>query len=376
MIDEVEVQANHSVTINGSFANQPIGEFFVGVIPAATLTRIAYSDVRRLVEREVEVYSGINRPISKERIKEIREYIGSVDATFPNSIIIAIDSENILEQTDNSLTIRISEEVAKIIDGQHRLKGLEETQPQGFDLVVSIFVDMDIEDQAMIFSVINLKQTKVSKSLVYDLFELTTKRSPQKTCHTIAKSLNADETSPFYRRIKLLGKNPKVNGGEALYKAPLTQAAFIKYLLPAISANPDRDRNLLLEDRTLELPADAVGRGLIFRKYFVDGDDVTIIRIVDNYFSAIRDTFVQEWADLENPISKTIGYGALMRLLRDDLYPKGEAEKNFSREFFVEHFQRAAGNIDLRFAPEGRYAPAGKGETDLYNDLRRLVTNA
>src|SRR6202023_2453792 len=102
------------------------------------------------------------------------------------------------------LEIRRDERVAKVLDGQHRIEGLRAllSENRPFELVITIFVDADIEEQALIFATINKTQTKVSKSLVYDLFELAKSRSPQKTCHNIAMLLNQQEGSPFKDRIK------------------------------------------------------------------------------------------------------------------------------------------------------------------------------
>ena len=82
------------------------------------------------------------------------------------------------------LKIRAHEKAASIIDGQHRLAGFTDLNSRDFELIVSIFIDLPVEDQAMLFATINLKQTKVSPSLVYDLFEETKLRSPQKTLTT------------------------------------------------------------------------------------------------------------------------------------------------------------------------------------------------
>lgn len=76
---------------------QPIGEFYCCVMKARDLYSISYSDVRRLEEEQsednIDTYLGIQRELNKSRVKKIREYIGSVDATFPNSIIVAIDGD-------------------------------------------------------------------------------------------------------------------------------------------------------------------------------------------------------------------------------------------------------------------------------------------
>jgi DGQHR domain-containing protein len=63
------------------------------------------------------------------------------------------------------------DQVATIIDGQHRLKGLEEAGKPEFELPISIFIGADEATEASIFSIVNLAQTKVNKSLAYDLFE-------------------------------------------------------------------------------------------------------------------------------------------------------------------------------------------------------------
>ena len=68
-----------------------------------------------------------------------------------------------------------------MIDGQHRIAGLYKYEGEvGFDINVTIFVGTDIADQAQIFSTVNLEQTKVNRSLAYDLFALAHSRSPKK----------------------------------------------------------------------------------------------------------------------------------------------------------------------------------------------------
>ena len=68
-------------------------------------------------------------------------------------------------------------------------------------LIVTLFVDMPIENQAMTFAVINLEPTKVNKSLAYDLYEYAKSRRHQE---------RALEDSPIvgYRRLPtpFLGK--------------------------------------------------------------------------------------------------------------------------------------------------------------------------
>ena len=107
----------------------------------------------------------------------------------------------------------MEERCVNILDGQHRLEGLKLAHDSGlidksyiFDVPVSIYIDLDMDDQAQIFSTINKTHRKVNKSLVYDLYEYANSDSPQKTVHDIVRILNRREESPLYRKVKLLGK--------------------------------------------------------------------------------------------------------------------------------------------------------------------------
>jgi DGQHR domain-containing protein len=192
-------------------ASQPIGDIFIASIPFKRLIMISHFDVRRVLQeqRDVERYLGIQRPLEDKRVKSLSEYVNYKDACFPTSIILAIDEEfacfdsEASEMTvsnckigDTKPSIHISRS-AKVLDGQHRIAGLAAYSGSVFDIPVTIFVGADISDQAHIFATVNLEQTKVHKSLVYDLFSLARTRSPQKTCHNIAVALDRDQKGFF-----------------------------------------------------------------------------------------------------------------------------------------------------------------------------------
>ena len=148
------------ITIKCIEVTQPIGTFYIGAIDWYELMEIAWADIRRIIreeKNEVEQYFGIQRELSPNRIKEIGEYVKNVDATFPSSIILAINStfnekkgeshdesednesqeqiesesanlktyDNIIFNKEKSeMKIRKDDRVAHIIDGQHRVFGL------------------------------------------------------------------------------------------------------------------------------------------------------------------------------------------------------------------------------------------------------------
>src|SRR5579862_8079387 len=75
--------------------SQPVGDFFVGVMTYAALREIAFFDVRRRLQeqRDIERYLGIQRPLNAVRVRELEKYVTFYDATFPTSIIIAVDAD-------------------------------------------------------------------------------------------------------------------------------------------------------------------------------------------------------------------------------------------------------------------------------------------
>jgi DGQHR domain-containing protein len=153
--------------------------------------------------------------------------------TFPLGVIIAIDEACItFDNETRSMTIApfLGDEendpidggsIAKFLDGQYRIAGLQNYSGKHFDLNVIVFVGADLSDQAGTFSTVNLEQTKVRTSLAFDLLQLAKTRSPEKTCHNVAVALDAKAGSPFLRRIKRLGVATPGRKTRSFHKLPL-----------------------------------------------------------------------------------------------------------------------------------------------------------
>lgn len=345
---------------------QPIGKFYIGKIRSADLVRISFADVRRIEDRDIEVLSGIQRPLSIKRVTELRKYVNNVDASFPTAIILAIDPEHVTYDAQaKTMSIEDDENVAKVIDGQHRIDGLKGYSGEAFELNVTIFVDMDIEDQALLFATINLKQTPVSKSLAYDLFEFAKTRSPQKTCHNIAKLLNSKDGSPFRRRIMVLG----VATGSPT--ETLTQAAFIDRLIGYISRDPMSDRDAMKRNSTIKEIDRATTRvqRLIFRNMWVRDKDAEIARVLWNYFAAVAARWPEAW-NFKQPglvLNRTTGFRALMRFLPLAYLSLGGLDSIVSEEEFRSVFQKVK-LTDNDFNPE-EFVPGTSGQAKLFHTL-------
>lgn len=343
---------------------QPIGTFYVGVITSQDLLRVAYSDVRRLESepRAVEQYLGIERPLDRKRVGALMNYVDTLDATFPGSILIAVASEDSEYDTETGeLSLRNDPDVAKILDGQHRIAGLEGFQKE-FDLIVTLFVDMDIENQAMTFAVINLEQTKVNKSLAYDLYEYTKSRSPQKTAHNIVRLLDTEEGTPFLGKIKILGTAG--DPGETL-----SQALFVDSLLGYLSANPNRDRDLLKRGRKPPRLTSAEEQRVIFGNMFLDEKDANIARVLWNYFGAVEDKWGDFWREVNRGyiLNRTTGFKGLMQFLRYAYLGLAMPGEVPSRDEFSQLFKR----VNLtgeQFIPDN-YPPGTSGPTRLRDQL-------
>lgn len=317
---------------------QPIGEFYIGAMDAADLVDISYSDVRKM-KREVEDYLGIQRELKNARVKDIKEYINTLDATFPNSIIVAIKGKYV-SYKDGEMILTFDdfekERLAKVLDGQHRLAGFDDANitfndvngtEKPFQLLVTIFVEADISTQAKVFAMVNQNQTKVNPSLVYDLESLSLSRSPDKTAHQIAVLLNKTEGSPFYKRIKRLGIKTIDQDGNKVEGETLAQAAFVSNIVKLISPKPKEDRNLLLGkkkkflsfgDKNFKYLDPKSLHRCVFRECFVKEKDEVIALNISNYFEAVKECWPEEWDafNQKSVLNKTVGFIALIRYLR------------------------------------------------------------
>lgn len=324
------------VVISAIRIQQPIGDIYVGSIPAKTLVEITDFDIRQLVtERGINSYLGIQRELDTRRVREIQQYVRGSDATFPTAVVLAIPEKCVAikspcDADDRFVRMTLSNypddadpenavfyrHIARVIDGQHRIRGLEGYDGTDFDVNVSIFIDADIADQASIFATVNLAQTKVNKSLVYDLFELSKSRSPEKTCHSVVVALKSTPDSPFYRKIKRLGKTTP-----GRYTETLSQATVVAGILQYIC----KDKIQIIQDRQIGRrggtfpPANADdAERLVLRPFFIESRDVDLTNLIWNYFDAVKLRWPEAWDANATGymLNRTNGFDGLMRYFR------------------------------------------------------------
>ena len=326
--------------------------FFVGVLPATfflevfTVNPVRYDfgketslketspDMldyfeKSLAEKQKTIDSKpFQRVLDKKRAREIAKFLNEEEYPFvPNSIIATLDLDSHLKYDDtddagsfekklkenkdfsflreNSDKFEIYLTKRKnsilIIDGQHRLEGLKKAGDEiknDYELLVSFLLEYDRSVIAKQFYTINYSQKSVNKSLLYHLTgEFSQDLDEVTFLHEVVKILNENDRSPLCKRIKMLGTAPKHLKKEVRDKMTLSQAFLIDYLIYSIK---DRKANSVIQP--------------IFKSYF-DNNKYDIVRFLISYFTAIQKIF-PEWDDPGDSIlSKTIGVGALLKVL-------------------------------------------------------------
>lgn len=343
---------------------QPIGTFYIGKVKASDI-------VNSLEVHRRDNNSGIQRKIVEKRVKQIEEFAESSEATFPTPIIISVKNEfnDNIKAIDNNISIFTYEKgkiFGEIIDGQHRIEGIKTSEKfREFEIVIILMFNMTEEEKAYVFTTINSNQRSVPKSLIYDLFDLSEKRSPYKTCHEIARLLNSDKESPFYKRLKMLGIKKGKNES-------LSQGAFVNGLVPLISKNPERDMRVLEKNGVLD-----EDQLLPFRNYFINNEDHIIYKIILNMFNAIAIVFPEEWNDTEKYIlMRAVGYAAVMKAF-PIIYSRCKSLRSFKEEKFIEIFAEVKSilmrkKIDLSF---DSFEASGKGTNQFRDIIEEAVEN-
>lgn len=324
--------------------DQPAGRFYVSKINANILIPISQSDTRTPYNS-----TGIQRKLNMNRVKEIAEYCKAKSAMFPTPIILSADSDYFnfysndnkeMEYTNiesgfldiNNDKIIRDEKFLSIVDGQHRLAGINESGiAQNFDLLVMFVFDTEAYQDAEIFSIINRNQKQVSKSLVYDLYGLTDEMTVEKFSHEIVKALNSVEISALKDRIKMLGyKTDSFNEDGKSIKQYVSQATLVDELMPMISKNIALDNGLIKNGLAIQNIYD---EKLILRKYFYYDDLYNIQAKLIGFYNAWIEIIKQRFPE-NTIIFKTVGFIASLSIFKF-LFKQLENDKNLENNMWI-----------------------------------------
>lgn len=351
-------------------------------------------------DREQIELKAFERKENKNRVKEIKDFLINEEyPLFPNTIIVTCDLINdfinvspetkfddIIKHLNESdkeknlsflelrnekyfLYIPYIKNSILIIDGQHRVRGLEEVKDkpfiENFDLLVSFIIGFDRSILAKLFYTINYTQKSVNKSLLYHLSgEFSLELDEITFMHETVKILNELEYSPFYKRIKMLGTIPKDISQLDKDKMTISQAFFIDYLVGTIS-----ERSY----RSIHKP--------IFLYYYKQKNlQIKIIRFIIRYFNSIKEIFKSDWdSPKSSVISKTISVGAFLRVLHFFFIKLFIDEFNMDHKKIIEIskeeiIKKLKGVEKIDFSNKGEYG--GVGGAGSLNKLKKdLILN-
>ncbi|MCP9468740.1 MAG: DNA phosphorothioation-associated DGQHR protein 1 [Nitrospira sp.] len=379
---------------------QPLGEYFAAVLPAELLLQVTYSDPLRILgfsESGDYELKGHQRKLVKERLRTIGRFIDTVEAAFPNSIILAAnynESGELVEdeairwsvefnqenEAVGTLIIPSAAQLAAIVDGQHRLYGFKEVsldERRAMPLLTAIYLDLPNPFQAYLFATINYNQKPVDKSQTYELYGFNLEEeppeawSPEKTAVFLCRKLNTDPTSPIKDHIIVAAQSDAAVeiAAKAQKKSwAVSTATVVEGLLRLFSSNPKRDRDLMHRkeagkgrERKL-LAMEAAQDRTPLRQCYLESNDLLIFTLTKNYFRAVNEILWK--TDNRSYIRKTVGVQALFDILRL-ICPDAIAAKDVSEQFFA---RKLAPCGSINFADDF-FQASGTGRQRIRNTL-------
>lgn len=374
--------------------NQPFGSFFITSLPANLLLQVTYKDPLRVREKYDDSYSvtGKQRKQKIERLREIGEFINSVDASFPNSIILSAnyyekgtsvndekkrwkiikkDNSNCLE-----LLIPTDTKIASIIDGQHRVDAFNyaDNDKKDMQLLCAIYLDLPETYQAYLFATINYNQKPVPKALAYELFgasleeEAPESWSPEKAAIFLTRKLNVDQDSPLRNHIVVAAQQDELIEENLISNEDwaVSTSTIVDGIMKLFSQNPKRDKSNMhkvsIEDgrNRQKLPDDNTP----LRSFYKDTNDLLIYKAVSNYFTAVTKLLFENSKN-NSYIKKTVGIQALFEVLKEILKKEFDKERNIKVDYYSEFLEKAK-TVDFS---DNFYQASGVGRTRIRNTI-------
>ena len=349
---------------------QPIGSLYVSTIDAYTLYQMSESDIIKLSKNKTS-YDGIQRDIRPQKVSYIKDYLTSIDATMPNSIILNITSDKIIEQTDEYIIIENSKDTFTIIDGQHRLKGFENGADKNFDLSITFYIDLPIEEQSRVFVTINSEQTKVDPSISF--YQETKEKhfTPRKMVADLSIMFAKDLESPWYNKIKLIGKKDELSEDAVISLSAFAQR-ILKYVYNDKKYFNKLRNKLITSDNNLAsiTNGESFGESILW-DFYVMHDELSIYKILLNYFNALSEIFENDWNDTDSILTKTTGYNAIMTLFKE-IFEDGISQGTLDKEYFYEKLLPLK-ELDRTINTKYYGASGGQASSELYRVLKNTI---
>lgn len=274
-------------------------EFILTTMSAKVLSEITYTAVRG---KDDEV-GAVQRILIERRIKGIKDFVLS-GGDFPAAIVLNWTNKDSISINEDTVEFEVAGRLAQIIDGQHRVAGIkaaikENVATEDLQIPVVIYVNLSTRECADIFLAINTEQKPAPRSLVYDLYGISSDATvdpASSRARDIADFLNKDPSSPYYCKIKFPGEKRR-KGGIALSTA-------VSAIKP------------LVEEKAIFEQIGITELSLQFKCFH-------------NYFSAIANEYAEEWESNSNVFQYAAGFSAACEFFVTKIIPYCTQKNSF-----------------------------------------------
>lgn len=251
-------------------------QLFSLAIEGKNITRVANISRIRRGDNE-ENLLGYQRPEVQSHIREIQRYIESDNAMIPNPVIIAFDKRVQFESSEENsdigyLVIPVSDDEGFnkpgfIVDGQQRTAALRDAEIESFMMPVSAFIANNDEEQREQFMLVN-----------------STKPLPKTLLHELAPHTKGRLPSDLQARKFPSLLTQRLNFGEGPLKGKIKTAT-----------NPE---GIIADTSIIKMLDASLKEGALYR--FRDpetgmGDESKMLALLNDYWSAVKDVFADDW---------------------------------------------------------------------------------
>lgn len=317
-------------------------DVFMGIAPAGLLYSLSFADVL-----DEDTGKGYQRPRNTAHSRSFSKYIAQPrSSTIPLTFNlrgapgkewrIALRSGN-SETRPGTLEIAADAKPLAQVDCQHRLGELKDSC---VPLAFMTFIGLQLQEEMALFNIINSRARGLSSSLTdYHESNLLSDLANEAPHLFIARRLNEDPTSPWYRLIRY--------GGEST--SGLKRRTSLRMMQQAV--------------RRFLKGVEGVHTGDISEKY----------QLVCDYWRAVGTVFPDAWNDHRHYLlAKGVGLYSLMYLLGDIVraHPVACLDMNA----LVRILMPLHSSVD--WSSSGMFANAGghKGAVEVYRAIKGLVT--
>lgn len=291
-------------------------EFILTKLQVGILTNISYTAIRGQSDER----GAVQRVLNSRRIASVRDFTLEF-GEYPGAIILNwVNQDNPIQKENGHLSFSDIQRSAQIIDGQHRLAGIEEAIKENpeiakFEIPVVIYENLSTRECADIFLSINTEQKTVPRSLVYDLYGVASEPMVDAAAvraRDIAMYLNEEEKSPYYDNIKLPGL-PRRRGGIEL-------STIVTALKPLVEEKGDFERIGITELESQK-------------------------RVLLNFFLALQKKYGKEWDKNTNGFQYAAGFVGAIDFFKLKIIPYCNEKVSFTVDTIAQVMQLDRTNL-------------------------------